>query len=54
MVNMEEIEQAVEGKTIESLSGNGYGVIIHFTDGTTFTSMYGEVSYDGFIDMKVD
>lgn len=54
MANMEEIEQAVEGKTIQSLSGNGYGVIIHFTDGTTYTSMGGEVTYDGLKEEKIE
>ncbi len=43
------IEEAVEGKTISSISGDGYGVIIHFTDGTTYRSAGGEVSYDGEI-----
>lgn len=42
-----DIETAVEGKTIASLSGDGYGVIIHFTDGTTYRSAGGKVFYDG-------
>lgn len=54
MDQTEDIEKMVEGKTIKSLSTNGFGTIIHFTDGTTFTSIYGNVSYDGFIDMKID
>lgn len=53
MNKMEEIERAVEGKTIESLSSNGFGTIIHFTDGTTFKSMNGKVSYDGVIDIDI-
>lgn len=49
MHNMEGVEKAVEGKTIESLSGNGYGVIIHFTDGTTYKSVGGTVTYNGLV-----
>ena len=54
MANMEEIEMAVEGKVIESLSGNGFGVIIHFTDGTTYKSMGGKVEYDGIPVEKIE
>lgn len=53
MIKMEEIERAVEGKIIESLSTNGFGTIIHFTDGTTFSSINGKVSYDGIIDIDI-
>ena len=54
MTNMEEIELAVEGKVIESLAGNGFGVIIHFTDGTTYKSMGGKVEYDGIPVEKIE
>ena len=54
MVDMDEIERAVEGKVIESLSGNGFGVIIHFTDGTTYKSMGGKVEYDGIPVEKIE
>lgn len=53
MSKMEEIEKAVEGKTISSLSSNGFGTIIHFTDGTTFQSINGKVSYDGIINIDI-
>ena len=54
MSKMEEIESAVEGKTIETLSTNGFGTIIRFTDKTTLKIINGEISYDGLVSVNYD
>lgn len=54
MSKMEEIESAVEGKTIKTLSTNGFGTIIRFMDKTTLKIINGEVSYDGLVSVNYD
>lgn len=42
-----EVEEKCEGKTILTLSANGYsGIIIRFTDGSKFSMINGSVSFD--------
>lgn len=41
-----DVETKMEGKTIDIISFNGYGIIIRFTDGSCFKQINGNVEFE--------